>query len=199
MTETKIPNYIPASSKDIAEQLGAIAQTLSRLESEAVRLSFAAVSGDAIAANALAQINAEVERASGDRIVLERAKVAALQLEDSAKEDAEEVRKQEHYRVAVQSAVKLVELCEQMDARIEEFAKGVLQMQTTEKEIWSALRMAGRKPEVGVSWRNGIHNLAFANVENCFAAGDFRSVPISQRVRVGWSLLLADAVDTGGQ
>ncbi|SOC92469.1 hypothetical protein SAMN05216358_2620 [Rhizobium sp. AN5] len=195
MTEQK---HTPVSSDHIAEQIDAIAVTLSRLEREATKLSLAAVSGDEKAAQRLAEINADIERAQSDRVILQRAEKAALQIELAADNRAEEAKRQHHYMNAVNAAVELVGRAERLQAVIEEFGQMVLAIEADERLISSEMRLAKKE----ISPRAGqfrTYRMASVAVENVFGKGDFANESIAKIIRDAWAPLLEDAQPKGDE
>ncbi|PZP53763.1 MAG: hypothetical protein DI595_02365 [Agrobacterium fabrum] len=190
--------HTPVSSDHIAEQIDAIAITLSRLEREATKLSLAAVSGDEKAAQRLSEINADIERAQSDRTILQRAEKAALQIELAADNRAEEERRQRHYMNAVNTAVELVGRAERLQAVIEEFGQIVAAMTANERLISSEMRLAKKEihPRAG---QFRAQPMAFIAVENVFGKGDFANESIAQIIRDAWTLLLEDAQPKGDE
>lgn len=195
MTEQK---HTPVSSDHIAEQIDAIAVTLSRLEREAVKLSLAAVSGDEKAAQRLADINADIERAKADRVVFQRAEKAALQIESAEDDRIEEEKRRQHYLNAARTAVELIGLSEQLDAAIEKFAQTILDMRAAERAISSELVLA-RKETIPGFWQFKSESLAFGRINNIFEKGQMTIPPVSERTRAAWGRLASDAQPEGDE
>lgn len=189
----------PASSNEIDAKIIALDRALAGLEQEASQLSYEAVSGDRSAAQKLSAINAKIEGASADRIVLERARRTATDLEAAAAQSLDQERRNAHYESAGEHAVDLLTLADRADGLIREFGVIIAQIETCEKAIWRELQAAKAAPAATVTGRHNVASYAFANVANVQARGDFANkTTVADVVSVAWRFLLDPNGDLDG-
>ncbi|MEZ0170767.1 hypothetical protein [Microvirga sp. TS319] len=194
MTDTKA-TYTPASSAHISGQLSALASVLRGLEHEAATLSLSAVSGDQEAARRLAEIRAKLDGARADRVVLETARKQALQAEADAFVAAATNGKARRLAEARENAERLLVTASTADALISDLKAVLADLNRTEADVWTSLRLAHVMPPGELIGRKGISRhvvdtlKAFADGRDNFR-NDKRTT--SEVAEIGWNFLLED-------
>lgn len=178
------------TSKQIDQQLAALDTHIAEHEAKAKKLAFAAVSGDKDAAAELALANAEVKRASADRVVLEQAHEAASAHEASAAYAAEAEERAQYLDEARSNASEIVKLAKKADALIAEFRAVTLKIDEVERQAQQTTRRSGAiNPNLVGS--NGLVEYALSRLDIAVRGTriyDKRSV--EQIASSGWRFLL---------
>lgn len=185
------------TTANIAAQIAAIDETLAELEAEASRQSYAAVSGDQAAVQALTDINAKSALVTADRVVLARAMITAAEIEEKARVDDLEAIRLGHLADATAAAEKLLTIAERADALTRDCTTTLAELSQVEDEVRTSFFLAGEPLNIGRVGRNGISGVLLGNLNNSDAIGDFVTKKgVADIVRVGWAELLeADGGD----
>ena len=186
-------DHLPSSSQ-IAEQLSAVSVELGRLERRAEDLAFAAVGGDAEAVGALADVNAQIDRARADVLVFQRAKATADRLATEAEEEAAAVKRAAHHAEARRQADALVQLVAQGDAAVDAFIALTRQIATAEVALRTETRRAGVDLEHAHVGIRGADVLILDRLRRAMGsqASYTDNPPAVDRVRHAWDALLGD-------
>jgi hypothetical protein len=134
------------SPDDITGRLRALAASLKKLEHEASRLSYAAVSGDKAAAERLGEINSEIEGLKNDRVALMRANDVAVELQTEEEKAKLLEERRAHWAKATRHRESLVKAAKRMEALVDEIPALKAAMLADQQAIRAALRATNIQP-----------------------------------------------------
>lgn len=178
------------TSQNIEDQLAALDTHIAEHEAEAKKLALAAVSGDKDAATKLASANAEVKRASADRLVFEQALEAILAKEAEAKDGAQAAERAAALVDAKSHAGDIVKLAAKADDLIAKLRTVLADIDTSERSAHLAVRCSGVS-NPGLVGSNGLTEWALSRLDLHVRGAlitDKRSV--EQIASSGWRFLL---------
>ncbi|CAB4325013.1 hypothetical protein BCH_00232 [Brucella sp. 191011898] len=178
------------SSREIAQQLSSLSSHLNGLELEATELALAAVSGNTDAAMRLAEIRKEIERAKGDRDILESAKAAAMAKEVEAEDNNDEAERAAALAEAQTHAGELVKLADDADALIDQFKTLIAKIDVAERAAHLAVRRSGiHNPGSVGSNSLGEHVLSRLDL-HVMGSRLFDKRSVAQIASAGWRFIL---------
>jgi hypothetical protein len=182
------------SSAYIAEQQSAATETLVELETRAEKLAFAAVGGDDAAVSALADLNAQIERAKADVVVFQRAKATADRREAEARHAAGVASRAAHRVEAGRLAHEFVALVDEADAAVSTFLDLLKRVGMAEAELRREVRAAGISTDSAVIGRSGASIFLSDRIRIATSPdASFRdNPPVAPLTRRAWDFLLRD-------
>ena len=179
----QIANRIIRARAEIAER-----------EAEERDLALVAVSGDEKAVARISEIRATIRQIEADISLLENARFVAERNEALADADKLQAYRDRHFGIAKERAVAIVNLATVIDGLVDDLRARITNMNQIEREIHSALRVAGSPPEAHIVGRISLGQFAidalsrFADGTDKYRAG--RSV--SAVARGAWGYLLVN-------
>ena len=131
---------------DISGRIRSLNSSLKKLDLEAARLSYAAVSGDKAAAARLGEINSEIDGLKNDLVALTRANDVAveLQTEEEAARLLDERRA--YWAKATRHRENLIKSAKRMEALVDEIPAIKASMLADQQAIRAALRATNIQP-----------------------------------------------------
>ncbi len=184
-----------ATITDIDKQISALDAAVLEFSGEADELALAAVSGDASAAAALAEINRKIDGARRDRDVLVRARRSAIEAKDAERERLGEDARQRHLADARLNVSSLLDIAKRIDNLTADLKAALGELQATETNIHRSLSAARAPADGVVVGRRGLAVIAATRLTTMTdGAAAYRDPgkPIQQVARVAWRDLLIE-------
>lgn len=147
-------------SHEIKNKMAALDRALSDFNADADEISIVAVAGDPDAGKKLAEVNARIERAKADRVVLSRAYKKAVEAEAEAFARSKDEAREQHIAQARLNAVAVVKAARFIDALSADFAAAMADLSKAEAAVLSSLSAARSLPDEGVVGRRNIGRFA---------------------------------------